>query len=77
MKELAPNEVIMIQELVERDGLPNQSFSLVRVENAVNRIDKELAGWIEIVVKATIRIESLEKLRASVIKEWKLRETGR
>ena len=76
-RELRPNELIqpsgeereMLGELVERDCLPDQSFSVVPVETAVDRIDKEIAGWTQIVVRANMRIESLERLRAEEVGE--------
>ena len=69
MKELLPTEKVLLNEFVEREGLPNQSFSVPRVETAVDRIDKEIAGWVAIVVRVTGRIESLERLRKSVAEE--------
>ena len=62
-EQLSPDEKALVKGLVGE--LPSQAFSKPKVETAIDRIDKEIAGWTAVVVKATIRIESLEKQRAS------------
>ena len=63
MKELSPSEKAQIKGIGEQ--LPSQAFAKPKVETAVDRINKEIDGWLAIVVKATIRIEYLEKQRES------------
>jgi len=76
MKELTPDQEVLLGEMVEREGLPEQSFSVVPIENKVNRIDIEIAGCVTTVKRLIERIRSLEKRREEVISGW-LEEEGK
>ena len=76
-RKLSPDEEIVLEEFVERECLPDQSFSSVPIENKVNRIDIEIAGWTAVGERVVERIRSLEKLRKEKLEEWRENEAER